>query len=134
MSATTTTSRPQIAKDSPSAAPRKTAKLFKNGRSQAVRLPKEFRFEGNEVAIRRDPATGEVILASVAAEPAVSFDEWFALYDAIPDDAPEEEFARLPPRPRNLTWEQLFKIFDRAKYPEDFFERRTSMPRELDLF
>ena len=31
-----------------------TAKLFRNGRSQAVRLPKEFRFEGDEVAIRRE--------------------------------------------------------------------------------
>jgi len=30
-----------------------TAKLFRTGRSQAVRLPKEFRFEGNEVRIRR---------------------------------------------------------------------------------
>jgi antitoxin VapB len=31
-----------------------TAKLFKNGRSQAVRLPKEFRLEGVEVKIRRE--------------------------------------------------------------------------------
>jgi virulence-associated protein VagC len=31
----------------------KTAKLFWNGRSQAVRLPKEFRFAGEEVAVRR---------------------------------------------------------------------------------
>ncbi len=31
----------------------KTAKLFQNGQSQAVRLPKEFRFEGNEVIIKR---------------------------------------------------------------------------------
>lgn len=30
-----------------------TAKLFKNGRSQAVRLPKEFRFDGDSVFIRR---------------------------------------------------------------------------------
>lgn len=30
-----------------------TAKLFQNGRSQAVRLPKEFRFEGTEVRICR---------------------------------------------------------------------------------
>lgn len=30
-----------------------TAKLFMNGRSQAVRLPKAYRFEGDEVAIRR---------------------------------------------------------------------------------
>jgi antitoxin VapB len=31
----------------------KTAKLFRNGRSQAVRLPKEFRFEGDEVFIKK---------------------------------------------------------------------------------
>ena len=30
----------------------KTAKLFKNGQSQAVRLPKDFRFEGNLVYIQ----------------------------------------------------------------------------------
>jgi virulence-associated protein VagC len=30
-----------------------TAKLFKNGRSQAVRLPREFRFEGDRVRVRR---------------------------------------------------------------------------------
>jgi antitoxin VapB len=30
-----------------------TAKLFTNGRSQAVRLPKEFRFDGDEVFIKR---------------------------------------------------------------------------------
>lgn len=29
-----------------------TAKLFKNGRSQAVRLPKEFRFDGDEIYIK----------------------------------------------------------------------------------
>jgi antitoxin VapB len=31
----------------------KTARLFKNGQSQAVRLPKEFRFEGNKVFIKK---------------------------------------------------------------------------------
>ena len=30
-----------------------TAKLFKNGKSQAVRLPKQFKFQGNEVYIKR---------------------------------------------------------------------------------
>jgi len=40
-----------------------TAKLFRNGRSQAVRLPAEFRFEGSEVYIRREPSTGDVILS-----------------------------------------------------------------------
>ena len=136
MNPTKTQSKPQPATrsgDAPMDAP-KTAKLFKNGRSQAVRLPKEFRFEGTEVFIRQDPATGEVVIAPVVPEPTLSFDEWFALYDAIPDDASEEEFAKLPPRPKNLTWEQLQKIFARTNYPEDFFERRTSMPREIDLF
>ena len=30
-----------------------TAKIFENGRSQAVRLPKKFRFEGSEVYVQR---------------------------------------------------------------------------------
>ena len=41
----------------------RTAKLFLNGRSQAVRLPADFRFGGSEVFIRQDPATGDVILS-----------------------------------------------------------------------
>ena len=108
----------------------KTAKLFKNGRSQAVRLPKEFRFEGKEVVIRRDAATGEVVIAPVPVEPAsVGFDQWFALYDAIPHGASEEEFLKLPPRPKNLTGEQLLKIFDRADFPADFIPyRRRIIP------
>jgi antitoxin VapB len=40
-----------------------TAKLFVTGRSQAVRLPREYRFEGDEVFIRRDPVTGDVVLS-----------------------------------------------------------------------
>ena len=36
----------------------KTAKLFKNGQSQAVRLPKEFRMSGSEVYIKKQ---GEAI-------------------------------------------------------------------------
>lgn len=40
-----------------------TAKLFTTGRSQAVRLPKEFRFQGAEVFIQCDPATGDVVLS-----------------------------------------------------------------------
>jgi antitoxin VapB len=34
----------------------KTAKVFRHGNSQAVRLPKEFRFEGDEVLIKRTAA------------------------------------------------------------------------------
>lgn len=56
-----------------------TAKLFITGRSQAVRLPKEFRFQGSEVFIRRDPHTGEVVLSSKPA----SWSEFFELANRV---------------------------------------------------
>ena len=40
-----------------------TAKLFANGRSQAVRLPASCRFDASEVFVRRDADTGDVILS-----------------------------------------------------------------------
>ena len=40
-----------------------TAKIFMNGRSQAVRLPAAYRFDCSEVYIRSDPDTGDVILS-----------------------------------------------------------------------
>jgi antitoxin VapB len=67
----------------------KTAKLFMNGRSQAVRLPAEFRFEGTEVNIRRDPETDEVIL-SPKPQRTGSWDRFFeALSKVRPGDVPE---------------------------------------------
>ncbi len=42
----------------------KVAKLFKNGASQAVRLPADFRFDGDEVYITRDEKTQDVILST----------------------------------------------------------------------
>lgn len=41
-----------------------TAKIFRTGRSQAVRLPAAFRFETDEVFIRRDETTGDVTLSA----------------------------------------------------------------------
>ena len=55
-----------------------TAKLFYTGRSQAVRIPMEYRFEGSEVYIRHDPLTGDVVLSRSPE----SWDGLFAL-DAI---------------------------------------------------
>ena len=55
------------------------AKLFRTGGSQAVRLPAEFRFEGHEVDIRRDAATGDVVLS----KPIASWDEYFAWVRAL---------------------------------------------------
>ncbi len=39
------------------------AKVFMTGRSQAVRIPAEYRFHSSEVSIRRDPASGDLILS-----------------------------------------------------------------------
>jgi antitoxin VapB len=60
------------------------AKLFLNGRSQAVRLPSAFRFDTNEVYIRRDAATGDVILSRKPAD----WDGFFAAIQglSVPDD------------------------------------------------
>jgi antitoxin VapB len=67
-----------------------TAKLFTNGRSQAVRLPAAFRFEGKEVFIRKDEKTGDVILS----EKPTNWDGFFEARAAadVPDDflSPEE--------------------------------------------
>jgi antitoxin VapB len=50
----------------------KVAKLFRNGRSQAVRLPKEFRFEGDSVRVRKVP--GGVLLEPIISDAA----KWLA--------------------------------------------------------
>lgn len=53
------------------------ARVFMSGRSQAVRIPAEFRFRADEVYIRRDPQTGDLVLSQVPS----SWDEIFAAID-----------------------------------------------------
>lgn len=53
------------------------AKLFKNGRSQAVRLPAAYRFDGDAVRVRR--LGRAVILEPITTDP----DVWFAKIDAL---------------------------------------------------
>ena len=64
-----------------------TAKLFMNGRSQAVRLPVNYRFDCDEVYIRNDPETGDVI---ISRKPG-SWDDFFKLLEAI--DVPKDFMA-----------------------------------------
>jgi len=81
------------------AAMARTAKLFRNGRSQAVRLPAEFRFQGSEVYIRQDPATGDVILSRRPE----SWEEFFKL--TAQHDVPEafmSDRRDQPPQKREL--------------------------------
>jgi antitoxin VapB len=78
----------------------KTAKLFRNGRSQAVRLPKEFRFAGDEVVVRRSGK--RVILEPKARRrwPAGYWQSWrkvpadFGVPDPLPAGGRPVDFDR----------------------------------------
>ncbi len=74
------------------------AKLFTNGRSQAVRLPKEFRFEGSEVMVTR-LGSAVVLLAKDQG--------WDVLFEAV--EGFSEDFMAQREQPsienRNLEWE-----------------------------
>jgi len=61
------------------------AKLFRNGRSQAVRLPASCRFEGTEVEVERDPRTGVVSLRPLRSTPL----EWLRQRAALLDEDPQ---------------------------------------------
>jgi antitoxin VapB len=58
----------------------KTAKPFKNGESQAVRLPKEFRFDGSEVFIKR---AGNAVVLFLKAK---AWDSLLESLDKFPSD------------------------------------------------
>ena len=58
----------------------RTAKLFMNGRSQAVRLPAEFRFAGTEVLIERE---GDAVVLRSKPE---GWDDFFVRRSQVPDD------------------------------------------------
>ena len=70
----------------------RVAKLFKNGASQAVRLPAEFRFEGGEVYVSRDDATGDVVLSNRPG--AKTWKDFFKLLHAV--DVPEDYMSERP--------------------------------------
>jgi antitoxin VapB len=68
------------------------AKLFKNGASQAVRLPIGFRFDGKEVYITQDETTGDVVLSTRPG--AQAWNELFELLHAV--DVPNDFMAERP--------------------------------------
>lgn len=70
----------------------RVAKLFKNGASQAVRLPADFRFDGDEVYATRDEVTGDVLLSSRPG--ANTWAEFFELMQSI--DVPSDFMADRP--------------------------------------
>jgi antitoxin VapB len=82
---------------------RTTAKLFMHGRSQAVRLPKEFRLPGKQVRVRR-------VGKGVLLEPIeVDVEAWFEELDRLRDLAGEPfmpEGRQQPPMPEDdIDWD-----------------------------
>lgn len=70
----------------------RTAKLFRNGASQAVRLPADFRFPGDEVYATRDDLTGDVTLSTRPGTQA-----WQAFFELLRRvDAPLDFMAERP--------------------------------------
>ncbi len=76
----------------------KTAKLFQNGQSQAVRLPKEFRFDGDEVFIKKSGS-------AVVLIPRVN--SWSALFDSL--DKFSDDYMSERGQPAQQKRETLFK-------------------------
>jgi antitoxin VapB len=125
----------------------KVAKLFRNGGSQAVRLPAEFRFEGDEVYVRRDEATGDVILSNASrASHQAYWDDLFARFDSIPQEE-RDEFARIMDeivadrqrRPvsaasRRAYWDEFFARLDANRVEdEDFDTYMTERPMNAPI-
>lgn len=79
-----------------------TAKLFKHGRSQAVRLPKEFRFEGKEVKVSR--IGDKVVLEPMEIRKPFDAEAFWAKLDAMgggdffPDGPPDDPPSKPDPR------------------------------------
>jgi antitoxin VapB len=72
---------------------RAVAKIFMTGRSQAVRIPKEYRFACDEVFIERE---GERVILTPRAH---TWREYFERAPRMPDDYPDE-IGELPPQKR----------------------------------
>ena len=76
-----------------------TAKLFRNGRSQAVRLPLEFRFEGDRVRIRR-------VREGVLLEPLISdVRQWFDELDRLNSEPFMDKGRKQPVAPRRAIFQ-----------------------------
>lgn len=79
-----------------------TAKLFWSGRSQAVRLPKDFRFQGTEVHIRR---RGNAVIL----EPAAEDWSWLDMISGKLDDDFVEAVNEQPQQQQRPGLDKLFR-------------------------
>ncbi|MGI4853202.1 MAG: antitoxin [Janthinobacterium lividum] len=114
-----------------------TAKLFRNGQREMLDLPDEFRFGCDEVDIRRDPESGDIILSGRKQ----NLDEFFRLQDSLTQQ--ERDELMIPGRdrtpesseePKSLA--NFFQLLDRlgAAEPEFLAERDHTPPTDRNLF
>ena len=82
-----------------------TAKLFMNGRSQALRLPLAFRFEGDEVYIRRDQKTGDVVISQKP-------NDWQGFLDALENVEVPDSFLSVAERKQDLQVRDPFEYHE----------------------
>ncbi|MFC1505011.1 antitoxin [Thermodesulfobacteriota bacterium] len=73
-----------------------TAKLFNNGRSQAVRLPKDYRFSGNDVFIKK---IGKMVILLPKDDP------WSPLVDSLEQFT--DDFMDSRDQPEQISREQI---------------------------
>ena len=81
------------------------AKLFTNGRSQAVRLPAMYRLDAKEVFIRKDPNTDDIILSP---KPTT----WDSFFNALQANAIPPDFLNAEERHQEQPEREPFDDFD----------------------
>ena len=74
----------------------KTTRVFKSGNSQAIRLPKEFQLDVNEVEIFK--RKGEIVIRKIPGDLSAAFE----LLKSLPDDFLEEGREDTPPQERDI--------------------------------
>jgi antitoxin VapB len=78
-------------------ATRRVVRLFMNGRSQALRIPREWRLPGHEAAIRKKGR--QLIIEPAKARPKATKKSLLEILDGLPPLGPEDQFPQIEDRP-----------------------------------
>ena len=81
--------------------PTRSVRIFRNGRSQAIRIPREFALPGNEATITRD-RKGRLIVESVKKPSAKDLVELLHSWEPLSDEDAMPEIKDYPPEPFDL--------------------------------
>ena len=75
----------------------RSVRLFRNGRNQAVRIPREFELPGDEAVMRKE---GDKLIIEPAVKPTGTLAEWLATLELLDEEFPE--VADIPADPVDL--------------------------------